>query len=92
MSAGSGLVGKKSSRAHLGPSGHIFCVGRKNRKNAEILLIFLGGPPVESPLFNYRLPDEEFVFCLFSLMGQWALFTRFGEMVAIFLLPSVSAQ
>ena len=28
-------------------------------------------------------------FCLFPLVGQWALFTRFGEMVAIFLLPSV---
>ena len=35
---------KKSSWAHLGPSGPIFCVGRKNRKNAEILPIFLGGP------------------------------------------------
>ena len=28
-------------------------------------------------------------FCLFSLVGQWALFTWFGEIVAIFLLPSV---
>ena len=29
------------------------------------------------------------VVFLFSLVVQWALFTRFGEMVAIFLLPSV---
>ena len=29
---------------HLGPSGQIFCVGRKNPKNVKILLIFLGGP------------------------------------------------
>ena len=32
---------KKSSWAHLGPSGHIFCVGRKNKKKKPI---FLGGP------------------------------------------------
>ena len=35
---------KKSSWPHLGPSGPIFCVGRKNPKNAKILPIFLGGP------------------------------------------------
>ena len=29
---------------------------------------------------------------LCSLVGQWALFTRFGEMVAIFLLPPVSKK
>ena len=44
MLARSGLVGKNSSRPHLGPSLAIFCVGRKNRKNVEISLIFLGGP------------------------------------------------
>ena len=35
---------KKSSWPHLGPSGPIFCVGRKNPKNIQILPIFLGGP------------------------------------------------
>ena len=35
---------KKSSWPHLGPSGPIFCAGRKNPKNAQILPIFLGGP------------------------------------------------
>ena len=35
---------KKSSWPHLGPSGPIFCVGRKNPKIAQILPIFLGGP------------------------------------------------
>ena len=35
MSARSGLVGKKSSWPHLGPSGPIFCVGRKSPKNAK---------------------------------------------------------
>ena len=35
---------KKSSRARLGPSGPIFCVGPKNRKNAKNMSIFLGGP------------------------------------------------
>ena len=35
---------KKSSWAHLGPSGPIFCVGRENPKIAQILSIFLGGP------------------------------------------------
>ena len=44
MSARSGLVGKKSSWPHLGPSEAIFSIGRKNRKNAKILPIFLGGP------------------------------------------------
>ena len=44
MLARSGLVGKNSSRPHLGPSLAIFCVGRKNRKNHECLPIFLGGP------------------------------------------------
>ena len=44
MSARSGLVGKKSSWPHLEPSGPTFCVGQKNPTNAEILLIFLGGP------------------------------------------------
>ena len=44
MSARSGLVGKKSSRPYLGPSEAIFSIGRKNPKNAKILLIFLGGP------------------------------------------------
>ena len=44
MSARSGLAGKRPSRPHLGPSQAIFCVGRKNRKNAEFLTIFLGGP------------------------------------------------
>ena len=39
MSARSGLVGKKSSWAHLGPPGPIFCVGRKNPKNIKILSI-----------------------------------------------------
>ena len=32
------------------------------------------------------------IFFLFSLVGQWALFTRFGEKVAIFLLPSVASR
>ena len=36
---------KKSSWPHLGPSGPIFCVGRKNQKNAKLLPIFLGGHP-----------------------------------------------
>merc|ERR1711924_323491 len=40
---------KKSSWPHLGPSGAIFCVGRKNQKKMSF-------------------------FCLFSLVGQWALF------------------
>ena len=31
-------------------------------------------------------------FLLFSLAVQWDLFTRFGEMVAIFLMPSVCAE
>ena len=44
MSARSGLAGKKSSRPHLVPPQAIFCVGRKNRTNAEMLPIFLGGP------------------------------------------------
>ena len=44
MLARSGLVGKNSSRPHLGPSLAIFCMGWKNRKNKEILPIFLGGP------------------------------------------------
>ena len=44
MSARSGLAGKITSRPHLGPSGLIFCVGRKNAKHAKILIIFLGGP------------------------------------------------
>ena len=44
MLARSGLVGKNSSRPHLGPSLAIFCVGRKNRKNVEVLPIILGGP------------------------------------------------
>ena len=44
MSARSGLVGNKSSWPHLGPPGPIFCVGRKNQKNANFLPIFLGGP------------------------------------------------
>ena len=44
MSARSGLAGKKPSRPHLGPSQAIFCVGRKNPKNAKMLVIFLGGP------------------------------------------------
>ena len=35
---------KKSSWPHLGPSGPIFCVGRENAKDAQISLIFLGGP------------------------------------------------
>ena len=39
---------KKSSWAHLGPSGPIFCVGRKNSKKTKILPIFLGGP-IRSP-------------------------------------------
>ena len=40
MSAKSGLVGKKSSWPHLGPSGPIFCVGRKNRKNVKQIAYF----------------------------------------------------
>ena len=35
MSARSGLVGNKSSWPHLGPSGPIFCVGRKNAKEYQ---------------------------------------------------------
>ena len=35
---------KKSSWPHLGPSGLIFCVGRKKSENAKMLPIFLGGP------------------------------------------------
>ena len=46
MSARSGLVGKKTSRPHLGPSQAIFCVGRKNTK----MSIFLGGPLLLSTL------------------------------------------
>ena len=38
------INGKKSSWPHLGPSGPIFCVGWKNRKNLIFLPIFLGGP------------------------------------------------
>ena len=35
MSTRSGLVGEKSSWAHLGPSGPILCVGGKNPKNPK---------------------------------------------------------
>ena len=48
---------KKSSRAHLGPSGPIFCVGRKNRK---------------------RKMQK---FCLFSLVGPWALSPGLGPLL-----------
>ena len=41
MLARPGLVGKKSSRPHLGPSEAIFSMDRKNPKNAKILSIFL---------------------------------------------------
>ena len=34
---------KKPSRPHVGPSQAIFCFGRKNAKNTQILLSFLGG-------------------------------------------------
>ena len=44
MSTRSGLVGKNSSRPYFMQFQAIFCMGRKNRKNAEILPIFLGGP------------------------------------------------
>ena len=44
MSARSGLIGKRTSRPHLGPSQTTFCVGRENPKVAKILFIFLGGP------------------------------------------------
>ena len=44
MSARSGLVGKKSSWPHLGPSEAIFSMDRKNQKNTYFLHIFLGGP------------------------------------------------
>merc|ERR1711924_35842 len=61
MSARSGLAGKRSSRPHLGPSGPIFCVGRKNQKNAKILPIFLGGPmgPIHQALeWTLRMVKE----------------------------------
>ena len=35
---------EKSSRPYLGPSEAIFSIGRKNRKNAKNLPIFLGWP------------------------------------------------
>ena len=35
---------KKSSWPHLGPSGPIFCVGRKNAKNRQFLPIFCYSP------------------------------------------------
>ena len=38
------LCRRKASPPHLGPSGPIFSVGRKNQKIAQILPIFLGGP------------------------------------------------
>ena len=40
MLARSGLVGKKSSRPHLGPSEAIFSMDRKNPKNAKKKCIF----------------------------------------------------
>ena len=137
MLARSGLVGKRTSRPYLGPSGPIFCVGRKNPKNPKILLIFLGGhidtlcaatacasadpsqkfgtqknqknknsqnqnpfcpkcrqyffkPEKNLPGPIWGPPGTFFAWaekiqnlqtkCLFSLVGQWALFTRFGVM------------
>ena len=44
MLARSGLVGKNSSRPHLGPFEAIFSMGRKNTKIEGILPISLGGP------------------------------------------------
>ena len=49
MLARSGLVGKKSSRPHLGPSEAIFSMDRKNQKNAKFLPISLGGPMAPIP-------------------------------------------
>ena len=44
MLARSGLVGKNTSRPHLGPFEAIFPWAEKMQKNARILPIFLGGP------------------------------------------------
>ena len=43
MLARFGLVGKNSSRPHLGPF-EAFFMGRKHAKNVGVLPIFLGGP------------------------------------------------
>ena len=50
MSARSGLVGKRTSRLHLGPSRAIFCVGRKNAKMPKFCLFSLVGPCCYPPL------------------------------------------
>ena len=54
-------MGAEPGRVHFGPSGRIFCVGRKNEKNAKILSIFLGGPmgPIHSLWANGKLMDIE---------------------------------
>ena len=58
----------------MGPSRAIFCVGRKNPKNAKILPIFLGGPmgpihpvwalsayPNRYPFFTVRTPQASLI-------------------------------
>ena len=44
MSARSGLVGKKSSRFHLGAFQVIFSMDQKHATNLQFLSVFLGGP------------------------------------------------
>ena len=65
MLARSGLVGKKSSWPHLGPSQAIFSMDQKIKNMYEIWL--------------------------FSLVGQWALFTRFGVMCWCHFFPKQCA-
>ena len=50
MSARSGLVGKRTSRPHLGPPRVIFCVGRKNAKMPKFCLFSLVGQSVVTDL------------------------------------------
>ena len=57
LSARSGLVGKKTSWHHLGPSEVIFSHGPEKYKKCKRKK------------------------CLFSLVGQWALFTRCGPLL-----------
>ena len=83
MSARSGLAGKRTSRPHLGPSRVIFCVGRKNQKNAQILPIFLGGPLLLSTLGGAIGISAQFVpFCQpFSARATRSMMSKMPEAI-----------
>ena len=69
MLARSGLVGKNSSRPHLGPFEAIFSMGRTNAKNIRFSPIFLGGPmgPIH-PVWGHLV--------MFVWAGSWNLRVR----------------